>query len=224
MIDVIEKMGIQGICQSYGMSEDGLTSCTIPGDPPAVHASSIGVPIACLEYKIVDPQTGEELGVGREGELCHRGPIVTAGYYKKPEETAKAIDREGWLHSGDLAVKDERGYYRITGRAKDIFIVGGENVAPAEVESFLFSHPKVKQAYVVGVPDQRLGDVPMAFVELKLGETASEQEIVDYCKGRIANFKIPRYVKFVTEFPTTASGKIQKFKLRETAIAELSLG
>ena len=223
MIDVIEKMGVRGICQSYGMSEDGLTSCTLPGDPPHVHASSIGVPIECLEYKIVDPSTGEELPVGREGELCHRGPIVTPGYYRKPEETAKAIDADGWLHSGDLAVKDERGYYRITGRAKDIFIVGGENVAPAEVESFLFRHPKIKQAYVVGVPDQRLGDVGMAFIELKEGEAATEQEIVDYCRGKIANFKIPRHVRFVREFPTTASGKIQKFKLRELGVAQLGL-
>lgn len=217
MIDVIERMGVHGICQSYSLTEAGLASCTLSGDLPEVRARSIGMPLECLEHKIVDPTSGLELPVGRAGELCHRGPTVGAGYYKQPEETAQVIDEDGWLHTGDLAVKDAHGYYRIIGRANDLYVVGGENVAPTEVENFLFRHPKIRQVHVVGVPDEQLGEVGVAFVELKAKQQATEDEIIDFCRDHIASYKVPRYVRFVSAFPTTASGSVQRFKLRAAA-------
>jgi fatty-acyl-CoA synthase len=145
------------------------------------------------------------------------------GYYKMPEETDRAIDKDGWLHTGDLAVMDENGYCKITGRIKNMIIRGGENVYPREIEEFLYTHPKVSDVQVYGVPDRKYGEQVMAAVKLKDGVSCSEEEIRDFCKGRIANYKTPRYVKFVDEYPMTASGKIQKFKLREMAIRELQL-
>ena len=150
--------------------------------------------------------------------------MVMKGYYKMPEETKKAIDTEGWFHTGDLLVKLQDGNYKVTGRVKEMYLVGGENTYPVEIENFLSSHPKIKQIYVVGVPDQRLGEVGMAFVELKKGESSTEEEIIQYCKGKIANYKIPRYVEFVNEFPMTASGKTQKFKLQEIGTQARHLG
>jgi len=152
-----------------------------------------------------------------------RGPLVMQGYYKQPEETARAIDPDGWFHTGDVGVRHANGYLTVTGRLKDMFIVGGTNAYPAEIEAFLHTHPKVKQAYVVGVPDHRLGEVGMAFIELKDGEHATKEEIVEFCTGRMANYKIPRHVRFVTEFPMTPSGKIQKFRLAEQGRAELAM-
>ena len=143
------------------------------------------------------------------------------GYYKMPEETAKVIDDEGWFHTGDLGVITKEGNLKITGRLKDMFISGGINVYPAEVENFLFKHPKVKQVSVVGVPDPKMGEVGMAFIILKEGERSSPEEIIEFCKGKIANYKIPKYVEFIEEFPLTAMGKVQKFKLREIGIARL---
>lgn len=140
------------------------------------------------------------------------------GYYKNPEATAMAIDSEGWLHTGDLAVMDEKGYCRITGRLKDMIIRGGENVYPLEIEEFLYTHPKVLDVQVVGVPDPKYGEEVMAWIRLKEGEEATEEEIKEFCKGKIARFKIPRYIQFCEEFPMTASGKIQKFKLRQQAM------
>jgi fatty-acyl-CoA synthase len=158
--------------------------------------------------------------LGEQGELLVRGKAVMKGYYKMPEETAKALEKDGWCHSGDLFVMDKDGNLKITGRTKDIYISGGENVAPAEVENFLFKHPKIKQVQIVGVPHDRLGEVGAAFIELKEGQKATEEEIINFCKGKIANFKIPKYVRFVHEFPLTASGKIQKFMLRESFLKE----
>jgi fatty-acyl-CoA synthase len=222
--DVIEKMGIRGIVSAYGLTE--ASSCqtmTRLGDAPELVASTVGVAAPFNECGVFDPDTGQALPAGQQGELWVRGPMVMRGYYKKPEETAKAIDKDGWLHTGDLTTMDENGYFSITGRLKDMFIVGGANAYPAEIENFLFQHPKVKQVYVVGVPDHRLGEVCMAFVELKEGQAATQEEIVEFCKGKIANYKIPRYVRFTNDFPLTPTGKVQKFKLREQAIKELGL-
>ena len=188
---------------------------------------TVGRILPTCHVKIVDPNTGASLPAGQQGEICTRGVYpgsqVMVGYYNKPEETANAIDAEGWLHSGDLGVLDEEGYLHITGRLKDMLICGGFNVYPAEIEDYLYTHPKIKQVSVIGVPDHRLGEVCMAYVELKEGEHATEQEIIDFCRDKIANIKVPRFVKFVTEFPMTAVGKIQKFKLREMAVKELGL-
>jgi len=221
---IIREMHLSELTVVYGITE--TSSCTTQsriGDPPEVVATTVGKPLPFLEGKIVDPHSGKEIGQGQQGEFCARGPMIMKGYYKMPEETKKAIDEEGWFHTGDLLVKLEDGNYKVTGRVKEMYIVGGENVYPAEVENFLSTHPKIKQAYVTGVPDQRLGEVGMCFVELKNGEMAAGEEIIQYCKGAIANYKIPRYVKFMEEFPMTASGKIQKFKLREIGVEELKL-
>jgi fatty-acyl-CoA synthase len=145
------------------------------------------------------------------------------GYYNMPEATAKAIDQEGWLHTGDLATMDERGYCKITGRLKDMIIRGGENVYPREIEEFLYTHPKVADVQVVGVPDLKYGEEVMAWVKLKDGQEATSEDIRDFCRGKIAHYKIPRYVKFVSEFPMTVTGKIQKYKMREVAVEELGL-
>jgi fatty-acyl-CoA synthase len=150
--------------------------------------------------------------------------MVMKGYYNMPDATEAAIDADGWLHTGDLATMDADGYYKITGRLKDMVIRGGENVYPREIEEFLYTHPKVSDVQVVGVPDVRFGEELMAWIMLKPGENAIEDEIRDFCRGKIAHYKIPRYVKFVSEFPMTVTGKIQKFQMREVAIKELGLG
>jgi fatty-acyl-CoA synthase len=168
--------------------------------------------------------TNETLPAGDEGELCTRGDLVMKGYYKMPELTSQLVDSEDWFHTGDLATIDDRGYIRITGRLKDVIMPGGMNFAPTEVEDFLHGHPKVEQVSVVGVPDAVMGEIGMAFIKLKVGEQATQEEFIVFCKGRIANFKVPKYVKFVQDFPMTALGKIQKFVLRDQAINELNLG
>ncbi|MFH1480618.1 MAG: AMP-binding protein [Pseudomonadota bacterium] len=223
IIDMVEKMGISAIGAVYGQTECcGITSYSVKGDSYEVVASTVGKPATNYDVKIVDISTGETLPPGKEGELLIRGSSVMRGYYKMPEETAKTLDKEGWCRSGDLFVMDEEGNLKITGRVKDIYISGGENVAPAEVENFLFTHPKIKQVQIVGVPDERWGEVGSAFIELKEGEIATEEEILGFCKGKIATFKIPKYVRFVKEFPLTASGKIQKFILKDSFLKEMS--
>ncbi len=218
-----QKMGMTGILNIYGTSETSPNvTTTFVRDPLERRINFHGLPHEGTEVKIVDPASGESLLAGREGEICVRGWNVMKGYYKKPEETTKTIDSRGWLHTGDLGLMDpQSGYLKFTGRFKDILRVGGENVSALEVESFLLRHPKVKQAQVVGVPDLRLTEVGMAFLELKEGMSATEEEILNFCKGKIANFKVPRYVIFVREFPLTGSGKIQKFKLKERALEEM---
>jgi fatty-acyl-CoA synthase len=220
---VYQKMSLTKVLNIYGTSETSPNvTTTFVDDPPELRMSFHGLPHAETEIKIVNPSTGEPLPDGREGEICVRGWNVMKGYYKKPEETAKAIDPQRWLHTGDLGLIDpETRYLKFTGRFKYMLRVGGENVSAMEVESFLLTHPKVKQAQVIGVPDPRLTEVGMAFLELKEGMSANEVEILDFCKGKIANFKIPRYVTFVKEFPMTGSGKIQKFKLKEQALERL---
>jgi fatty-acyl-CoA synthase len=223
--EIRSKMGIKNLVNGYGMTENSVgTSMTRPEDPPHILASTVGKPLwPDYEIKVVDIQTGKDLPPGRSGELCTRGPLIMKGYYKMPEETTRMIDAQGWFHTGDLAVIDERGYIRITGRLKDVFMPGGFNVLPEEVEEVLYTHPKVKQAAVLGVPDPVLGEVGAAFVELEEDGAATEQDIMDFCKGRLANFKIPKYVIFTHDFPMTSSGKIQRFVLKDRAVRQLGL-
>lgn len=209
----------------YGMAETtSVTTFTKIGDSAETLAHTDGIPIADdFEVKIADPKTGKTLPPEKEGEVCVRGYLVMMEYYNMPEENAKCFDKDGWFHTGDLAVMHENGYISITGRLIDMFIVGGANAYPVEIEDVITSNPKVKQVYVVGVPDNRLGEVGMAYIELKVGEKASEEEIIAFCKDKLADYKVPRYVKFMTAFPQTPTGKIQKFKLREMGIEEHSL-
>ncbi|MGJ7919765.1 AMP-binding protein [Neobacillus sp. LXY-4] len=221
---VTETMGASEITITYGQTESspGITM-TRTNDPIELRVGSVGRAMPNVEVKIVDPTTNEEVLNGVQGELCTRGYHVMKGYYKNPGATADAIDEEGWLHTGDLAVMDENGYCKITGRLKDMIIRGGENIYPREIEEFLYTHPKVLDVQVVGVPDPKFGEEVMAWVRLKENETATAEEIREYCKGKISRFKIPRYIEFCESFPMTASGKIQKFKLRENAEKALNL-
>ncbi|MBO0782409.1 MAG: AMP-binding protein, partial [Ktedonobacteraceae bacterium] len=208
----------------FGQTEaSAAITLTCETDSFELKSSTVGVPLAGVDVKVIDPGTGEIVPCGERGELCCRGFLVMRGYYKMPERTAEAIDSEGWLHSGDLATMDEHGYVQIVGRLKEMVIRGGENIFPREIEEFLVRHPKVADAYVLGVPDAFFGEELLAVVRVKDGETLSERELRDDCRGKISHQKIPRYVQFVTEYPMTASGKVQKFVLRERAIRELGL-
>jgi fatty-acyl-CoA synthase len=222
---IIDKMGIKDVISAYGMTENtGISTCSRRGDPIELVANTAGkLTFEGCELKILDPDTGEEVPSGTQGEICTRGWFVMKEYYKLPEETAKAFNRDGWFRTGDLGTMDENGYIRITGRLKDMFITGGVNAYPAEIESFLMTHPKVSMAAVAGVPDRRMGEVGMAFIKLKEGQTATEEEIVGFAREKMANYKAPKYVKFVNDFPMTATGKIQKFLLKEGAVKELGL-
>jgi fatty-acyl-CoA synthase len=182
-----------------------------------------GWPLPGYEFKVIDPMTGRILPPGSMGELCARGYGVMQGYYKKPEDTAKAIDADGWLHTGDMAIRRDDVMVRFLGRYKEILKVGGENVDPVEVEAFLLRHPAVNQVKIVGVPDARLGEVGAACVVLNPGARVTATDLTEFCRGKIASFKIPRHVLFVKEFPMTSSGKVQKFKLRELCIEALHL-
>lgn len=219
MKKVVDKMGIRDITIAYGQTEASpVITQTIPEDSIERKVATVGRLHADVEAKIIDPATGEILPPGIQGELCTRGYLVMKGYYNMPEETNKAIDSDGWLHTGDLATVDEEGYYRITGRLKDMIIRGGENIYPREVEEFLYTHPKVLDVQIVGVPDVKYGEQVLACIRVKPEETLSEEDVRAYCEGKIAHYKIPRYIQFVEEYPMTASGKIQKFKLREQAL------
>ena len=214
--DIINRTGIQTLIHGYGMTENSVgTSMTRPGDPPEIISTTVGKPFPGAQVKVVDPNTGEDLPPGKDGELCTKGRLIMKGYYKMPEESAKLMDRKGWFHTGDLGVINQDGYIRITGRLSDVFMPGGLNVSPEEVENVLFTHPKIRQVAVVGVPDPVMGEVGMAFVELKEGETAEETEILEFCKDKLANYKIPKYARFVHEFPMTPTGKVQRFMLRK---------
>ncbi|WP_136526696.1 AMP-binding protein [Geomonas ferrireducens] len=221
---VIRDMHASEITIAYGQTESSpVITQTRTDDPIELKVSTVGRVLPNVELKIVDIETSAELPPGKQGELCTRGYLVMKGYYKMPEETAKAIDTDGWLHTGDLAVMDENGYCKITGRIKNMIIRGGENIYPREVEEFLYTHPKISDIQVYGVPDRKYGEQVMAAVVLKQGCEMTEEEVKEFCRGRIANYKIPKYVRFVDSYPMTASGKIQKFKLREMAIRELQL-
>jgi fatty-acyl-CoA synthase len=216
-----EKFG--RFVSGWGMTEVGVGAALgFPHDPPEVNACLSGYPLPGYALKIIDPLTGKQLPPNTPGEICCKTYMLMQGYYKKPDETAKAIDRDGWLHSGDMGLITEAGYLRFMGRYKEILKVGGENMDPIELEGHLLKHPAVNQAKVVGVPDVRLNEVAAACVILNPGAPVSAEELMDFCKD-IANFKRPRYVLFVKEYPMTASGKVQKFTLRKLAIQELQL-
>ncbi len=208
----------------YGMTEVSPVSTQTRADAPFdKRVSTVGQVHPHLEVKIIDPATGQVVPVGTPGELCSRGYSIMLGYWNNQEATHQAIDAARWMHSGDLAVMDEEGYINIVGRIKDMIIRGGENVYPREIEEFLYTHPKISDVQVIGVPDARYGEEIMAWVPLREGETASSEELREYCRDKIAHYKIPRYVKFVEAFPTTVTGKVQKFVMREQSIQELGL-
>ncbi|MGB3100518.1 MAG: AMP-binding protein [Psychrobacillus psychrotolerans] len=216
MKKVITDMGASEITIAYGQTESSpVITQTKTDDPIEKRVSSVGKPHPAVEVKIIDPLTGEDTPTGVPGELCTRGYLVMKGYYKNEQATKTAIDPNGWLHTGDIAVVDEEGYIDITGRIKDMVIRGGENIYPKEVEEFLYQHPKVQDVQVVGVPDPKYGEELMAWVILKSCEQITSDELKEYCKGKISYHKIPKYIEFIESYPMTASGKIQKFLLRE---------
>jgi len=224
MKKVISQMHASEITIAYGQTESSpVITQTRTDDPIELRVATVGRALPDVGVKIVDIETGKALPPGKQGELCTQGYLVMKGYYKMPEETARAIDSRGWLHTGDLAIMDENGYCKITGRIKQMIIRGGENIYPREIEEFLYTHPKVSDIQVYGVPDRKYGEQVMAAIILKKGVEMSEDEVRDFCRDKIANYKIPKYVKFVDGYPMTASGKIQKFKMREMAIKELQL-
>jgi fatty-acyl-CoA synthase len=226
----MDKMSIRQMFNAYGLSEcGGLSTSSMPGDSVETVANTVGTAFPSCQVKIVDPHTLTDLPRGEQGEIWLHdvlpGSAVGPGYYNMPEKNEDTITQDGWFRTGDLGVMDEYGYLRITGRVKDMFLVGGYNVYSVEVENRLHAHPKVKMAAVLGVPDKRLGEVCMAYIEPKPDQDPSEEEIIEFCKESMANYKVPRYVKFISgsEFPLTGSAKVQKFKLRERAVEELGL-
>ena len=224
MRQVIDRMGARQMTIAYGQTEHSpVITQTLVSDSIERRVSTVGAVLPGVEARIVDPESGEILGPGIQGELQARSSMVMRGYYNMPEATAAAIDDEGWLHTGDLAEVDADGYYKITGRLKDMIIRGGENVYPREIEEFLYTHPKISDVQVIGVPDERFGEEVMAWVMLRPGEAVEPEEIREFCRGRIAHYKVPRYVKVTGEFPMTVTGKIQKFRMREMAVEELGL-
>jgi fatty-acyl-CoA synthase len=223
MRKVIDRMHMTEVGIAYGMTETSPVSLQTAGDDSLERrVSTVGQVLPHLEVKIIDAQ-GAAVPRGQPGELCTRGYSVMLGYWDDAENTAKAIDPDGWMHTGDLATLDEAGYGNIVGRIKDLVIRGGENVYPREIEAFLFGHPKVEDVQVVGVPDPKFGEELCAWIKLRAGESACEADIHDFCRDHIAHYKIPRYVRFVDAFPMTVTGKIQKFEIRAAMIAELKL-
>jgi fatty-acyl-CoA synthase len=221
---VTQEMGAREITIGYGQTEASpLITQTRTEDPIELRVGTVGRPLPGFEAKIVDTATGEDLGDGQPGEFCGRGHGVMIGYYNMPDKTSEVIDAGGWLHTGDLALREPNGYYRITGRLRDMIIRGGENIYPREVEERLYEHPAVMEVQVVGVPDRRLGEEVLAWIKFKGGCRASEDELREFCRQSLAHFKTPRYWKFVDSFPTTVTGKVQKYKIREQAIDELGL-
>ncbi len=223
MEQVKKRMGAD-VAIVFGQTEaSAAITLTLQDDSFELKSATVGVPMPHGEVKIINPATGEAVPCGERGELCCRGYLVMQGYYKMPEKTAEAIDSDGWLHSGDLATMDIRGYINIVGRLKDMIIRGGENIFPREIEEFLIRHPKVTDVQIIGVPDRFFGEEQLAVVVPKEGEQPTEEELREYCKGQISHQKIPRYFQFVTSYPLTASGKVQKFVLRQNAIKALGL-
>lgn len=224
MKKLVSRMHASQMTICYGETESSPVVTQTPVDASLEdRTGTVGLPMPHVELKVVDRETGAIVPCGVQGEICYRGYNIMRGYHNNPKGTAETIDPAHWLHSGDLATMDARGYCKITGRAKEMIIRGGENIYPREIEEFLFTHPKVRNVQVIGVPDEKYGEEIQAWIELREGESATEDEIRAFCKGRIAHYKIPRYVKFVTEYPMTVTGKIQKFKMRETAVRELGL-
>jgi fatty-acyl-CoA synthase len=221
---VVNDLGCREITIGYGQTEASpIITQTRTDDPLEMRVETVGRPIPGVEVRIVNPVSGETLGDNQQGELCARGHVVMLGYFKNPEATRTAIDGDGWLHTGDLALRLMNGYYKITGRIKDMVIRGGENIYPREIEEFLFTHPAIEQASVVGLPDPKYGEELCAWIKLKEGAAATHQEIRDFCRAKLAHYKVPRHVRFVIGFPQTVTGKIQKFKIREQMCRELGL-
>ncbi|MBP3324631.1 MAG: AMP-binding protein [Clostridia bacterium] len=224
MEEVINKMHMSEICITYGQTEASpATTMSKTTDSIEARVNTVGAAIFGVECKIVDPETGEDCPDNVDGEFVARGYNIMKGYYKMPEATAAAIDKDGWLHTGDLARRDENGYYKITGRIKDMIIRGGENIYPKEIEDFIYTHPKVKDVQVIGVPSKAYGEEIMACVILKEGETMTEEELKQYVMDHMAKHKTPSYVDFVDSFPMNAAGKILKYKMREAAVEKLNL-
>ena len=218
---VMSEMHMAEITIACGMTETSpVCNMTEVDDPIEVRTGTVGKVMPHQEQKIIDPDTCRILPRGEAGELCYRGYQVMRGYFNDPEGTRETIDEAGWLHGGDLAVMDERGFVSITGRLKDMICRGGEKIFPREVEEFLFTHPKIAEAYVIGIPDAYYGEQVEAWVKLKEGATVTGDEVTAFCQGEIMDYKIPTRVKFVTEFPTTVTGKVQKYRMREMSAAE----
>lgn len=216
MKEVMEKMYMKDIISVYGLTESspGMT-CSRIHHSMEKRVTTVGIEYPNVEVKIFNPATGAECGINQPGEICCRGYNVMKGYYNNPEATAQTIDKDGWLHSGDIAIKDEDGFYHITGRIKDMIIRGGENIYPREIENFLLKMPQVKMVEVVGIPDEKYGEIVGAFVILKDNTSLTQEDVQEFCKGQIARYKIPKYVFFVDDYPKTGSGKVMKYKLRE---------
>lgn len=208
----------------FGQTEaSAAITMTLPDDSFALKSATVGIPIPAIDVKIINPATGETVPSGERGELCCRGFLVMQGYYNMPEKTAETIDKEGWLHTGDLATMDPHGYINIVGRLKEMVIRGGENIFPREIEEFLIRYPKVADVQVIGVPDPFFGEELLAIVRPQEGQQVSEEELRAFCQGHISHQKIPRYFQFVAAYPMTATGKVQKYRLREQAIKDLGL-
>ncbi len=222
MKSVVSKMGASEMTIVYGQTEasPGITQ-TRAEDSLELRVTTVGRALPNVEVKVVDPATGQECERGVQGELCSRGYHVMKGYYRMPEATTKTVDEDKWLHTGDLAVMDENGYCKITGRMTDMIIRGGENIYPREIEEFLYTHPQIKDVQVVGVPSIKYGEEVVAYVQMKPDQQSSDEELKAFCKDKIAFHKTPAFFLFIDEYPTTASGKIQKYKLREQATLEL---
>ncbi len=224
MRKVIDQMNMSEVTIAYGMTETSPVSTQTSSSDSVEHrVTTVGRVLPHVEAKIVDPETGETVERGKSGEYCTRGFHVMLGYWNDEEKTAEAVDADGWMHSGDLATMDEDGYVNIVGRIKDLIIRGGENIYPREIEEFLYTHPAVADAQVVGVPDLKYGEEIMAWVQVAAGATLTEDELKDYCRGTIAHFKVPRYVSFVDDFPMTVTGKVRKVEMRAKSIADLGL-
>jgi fatty-acyl-CoA synthase len=223
MKQVVGEMHCPELTIAYGLTETApvLTMSAIDDDLEH-RVSTVGKPLPCTEVKVVSVTDGQVVETGVQGEICARGYMVMKGYDGEPEATAEAIDSEGWFRTGDLGVMQDDGYLRISGRAKDMIIRGGENIYPREIEEFLYTHPKVAEVHITGLPDERLGEIVLAWIRLKPGENATEEEIREFCRAGIAYFKVPHTVRFVDSFPTTVSGKIQKFRIREMELARYS--
>lgn len=221
---VVADMHLSEITIAYGMTETSPVSCQSSTDTPlSKRVSTVGLVQPHLEVKIIEPDSGQLVARGQSGELCTRGYSVMHGYWGDEEKTREAIDAEGWMHTGDLATMDDEGYVNIVGRIKDMVIRGGENIYPREIEEFLYRHPKVQDVQVVGVPDRQYGEQLCAWVVVKPGQSLTDEELRAFCKGQIAHYKVPHYIRFVTEFPMTVTGKIQKFKIRDAMKDQLGL-
>jgi len=225
MKQVMSDMHMSEVTIAYGLTETSpVFTMTTVDDPADIRCETVGKAMPHADVRVIDPDTGEQCPPGVVGELCCRGYQVMKGYYKMPEASEQAIDADGFLHSGDLGTVDEQGYYRVTGRIKDMIIRGGENIYPREIEEFLYTLPEVKDVQVVAAPDKKYGELPAAFIILQDGANLSEDDVKEACYQQMARYKAPRYIVFVDEFPLTTSGKIMKYKMRETITEMLADG